>query len=205
MDKYLSTPKEKKVVIEIDDVTTDRWRECRQYVYRLKEIYPQLKVTLWCIPAFCTYHLISEIEEKEWIEWGWHGNLHWRKDDGKVEKTGGECDRWSYGDIEEFISQNMWKYAKNFNHGFKAPWYYIKGESLKWFRDNNWFVCIHPIYTTGIPKGLKVYEFTKHKGSLRLHIQDSHFDGVRENFERLKGAFNNDTQFEFVSENLSVR
>ena len=203
MDRLISMPDCKRIIFEIDDITDDRWRETKEYLYRLQEIHPDLKVTLWVIPAYCTELFYNEIGRCEWIEWGYHGETHWKEGWGRVEDVGGECDKWLYGDVKHFIIRQYPEHPlENFNCGFKAPWYYIKREALRGFRDSNLFVAIHRRYTTGIPEGLKVYDFADYKGNLRLHMQDSHFDGIRENFDRLKDIFNKDTVFEFVSQNL---
>ena len=103
-----------------------------------------------------------------------------------------------------YLSHNNYIYGRNkrFNYGFKAPWYYIKKETLEIIRSFPlWFAAVHPEWTE-IPSGINIYDFTKYKGSVRLHIQDSHFDGFRENFELLSRSFSNETKFEFVSENV---
>ena len=196
------------IILEIDDITTDRWRETKEYVYKLKEVHPKLRVTLWVIPALCSYpYVIDEIINEDWIEWGFHGEFHWREEWGNVVKIGGECDKWNYIKTNSFIKRySLYRFCDNFNHGFKAPWYYIKGDALRCLKDNEFFVAIHRRYTQDIPKGLKIYDYKDYEGSIRLHIQDNCIekDGIRENFERLKDTFNENTVFEFVSQNVRV-
>lgn len=119
-----------QITLDFDDFTGRRLRLFYKLV-KLKTLIPNLKVTLFCIPAGCNELVLSEISKFDWVEMHQHGWAH----------SLYEWKALSYAKAVELLKRGQNKY---YGKGFKAPNWLLSGEAFKACQDLGYWVAVHP-------------------------------------------------------------
>lgn len=119
------------MVFDLDDLCDefDPWEE----LHALKEKFPNLKVTLFAIPARCSDDLLARYRALDWVELGVHGYHH----------SSQECLVWSY---EETNSKLEELEKLGWGKVFKAPGWQLNEQAYAALFDRGWVVSDHASY-----------------------------------------------------------
>lgn len=104
------------------------------YLYRLKEKMPGLKVTLFAIPMKCSDTTILRVKQHDWITLGMHG---WRH-------TLSEC--WSWTSEEAVAKMQLAANMGIDGRVFRAPGWVIDAQTYYAAADLGWVVADHKDY-----------------------------------------------------------
>ena len=128
-----------KVCVALDDfseeIMTDSEWSC---LFKLKDIYPQLRVTMFTIPEQCSDEWLQEIRELyPWIEHAVHGTDHKfvksQIPDGLLEGFTDwyKAPRWELTHDEYLKLRNIgYKVATNKTNDFKGEYVYDEGKTV---------------------------------------------------------------------------
>lgn len=196
------------VVLDLDDFAENpgNSKECIELLVKQKEMFPNLKVTLFAIPFYedkdNSQFFNSILAKYDWIEFAIHGWTH----------SHVECKEWT---MEEALEKLKKAYdMKCFVKGFKAPgWQISRGtyEALKllkfWVADHTTSAYTEP----GVPnenrrpKGLKAYT-VDHPWIVHGHTWDlnnpdpAYNNGIRQIIEEHGVPWDVKSRFHFISE-----
>jgi hypothetical protein len=193
------------VIFDLDDFALPAERNCLPELLKLKEKFPNLKVTLFAIPFYedKTQNLFfNRVVDKygDWIELGVHGYYH---------DSNFECKEWGYDEA-------LKKIEKAYNFGcfrklFKAPGWQISRDTYSACKKLDFIVADHKesVYTEpGVPnserrpKYLSVYEID-HPWMVHGHTWNCVGNGIYELVERWEKEgypWDENTQFKFITE-----
>jgi hypothetical protein len=177
-------------VFDLDDFHNDNHN--LPLLLEMKERFPALKVTLFCIPAKCTVDFIKELKEKyEWMRFAVHGWYH-DTDHGTAQET----NFWSEQDAHDYLdlAERMGVFEKI----FRAPgWNYNYQSYLALIR-RGYVICEHLGHDRWAELGGKRYT-TGHLWEVHGHIQNVNMNGLEE-LASTKCNFGPHTRFHFVGE-----
>lgn len=164
----------------------------------LKRKFPNLKVTLFCIPSKCSVGFIQSLKDRygHWMEFAVHGWFH-----DTEHGTAQECNYWTEEEAHKYLqmAEGMGVFVK----GFRPPGWCINQETYRVLKERGYWVADHrqhdrwekeivlPRYTTG------------HLAEVHGHIQAVNMNGLEE-LSTTKCNFRPDTEFRFVSEALDT-
>jgi hypothetical protein len=175
----------KATVLDFDDLcdTNDPWDD----LLRLRERVPDLRLTLFCIPARTSPETFAKYDAaRDWCRLGVHGWRHSRH----------ECLGWTSEETEAKIDMAMAVYP-GFDRVFKAPNWEIDSEVYAGCKAKGFAVADHVRNTPIMPKDMPHYTYnlrlrSDHYDRHHGHIQNWGGTGLREAFETyaaLKGPF----------------
>lgn len=186
---------------EISDMCQSH--DCRDQLYRLKEVNPKFKATLFTIPAEVTLELLLWYDQnKDWIELAVHGFTH---------SSNYECSNWTYQEMD-----NAMKLVDNFGRfvkGFRAPGWQISNEVYRWLKEHGWWVADQGYNDDRRPIDLKAY--VNNNGKFRamgtaVEAYHGHTwnvgalggepNGIYEDYDKVEKLVKEAKDFQFVSE-----
>lgn len=212
------------LVIDMDDmgashVISDMCQshDCRDKLDEFHYVNPNFKATLFAIPSEMTYELAEWCyANREWIELAVHGIKH---------SSNYECEKMTYEEFDEAIKPLQVMLDTYFVKGFKAPGWQISDGIYNWLQRHGWWVADQsynnhrrpselPAYVNdngkfGVAKPLvqedgQTIGVTESVNGLHYHTWDCVGNGVYELSDQIKQYIQNETEFKFVSEVLSV-
>ena len=166
------------------------------YMDKLKEMYPDFKVTMFAIPGrlLTNRDSLNKWEtRKEWIQLAVHG---WSHCDNF------EATRWNKADTIWYMKATDEVFPGVFQHGFKAPGWQIGDECYKGLLELDYWVADQRYNDERRPEGLKCYS-TGHPWIVHGHTWDMGyhpFNGVGQIMKENRFPFKVDTKFHFISE-----
>lgn len=176
--------------------------DCRDYLYRLKDINPAFKATMFAIPGEMTPELTNWcMDNGDWIELAVHGFFH---------TSNYECEKIGYEVFGESIEEVMKVDA--FKKIFRAPGWQISDEALRWLADNGWIICDQGYNDERRPHYAKAYVnydgkfIARHSGkeeeieAYHGHTWDVGWNGIYEDFENVSALVASKDEFKFISE-----
>jgi len=161
----------------------------------LKKRFPNLKVTLFCIPSKCSVDFIKGLKDKygDWIKFVPHG---WRHD---TERGPRECDIWTREEAHKYLE--MIEERGIFEKGFKAPGWEINRATYEALAERGYWIMEHWEYDRYLDIKLPRYT-TGHLYEVHGHIQDNVPLNNLKELATTKCNFTDKTQFHFVDEVL---
>ncbi len=178
-----------KVVFELDDECDET--SARPELLKLKERFPKLRVTLFAIPAKCSFDHIKKLQQYDWIELGVHG---WFHDTEHGRAT--ESNYWTEADANKYLQMtaDMGCFAKV----FRPPGWQINRETYKVLAENDYIIADHLSHDLYMEEGGRRYT-TGHLMECHGHVWECNGNGIKELIEK-KLNFGPNTEFLFVSE-----
>lgn len=177
------------MIVDLDDFSPKNHRA--DLLYRLKEINPDFRVTLFAIPAEGQLYM-----PRDWVEQVPHGFWH-----GDPATDGGECRDWPYEravsfieDIEAAQTIDVWE------RGFKAPGWQISDGCYQAFLEAGWWVADQHLEDHRRPGGLRTYFYEDGPDRWHGHIQNVCGNGLAERFDELAERVRHADRFQFASE-----
>ena len=126
-----------KVVFELDDLC-DIHDPYEQLIAAKKRI-PQLKVTMFAIPAMCSPELVAKYKALDWVELALHGFFH----------SNLECYDWSLDEAEAKITEGCARLGLNPKEaGFKSPHWEANGQTYMALANLGLWIADHPRQST---------------------------------------------------------
>jgi hypothetical protein len=119
-----------RIVLDLDDFVDSRI-ELLNPILKLKEVIPQLKVTLFCIPKSLSDSVAKKVLSYgffELVQHGWSHGLY-------------ECKNLLYQQALDILEAG---YRDYFVKGFKAPNWLCSHAMMKVLREKNYWLAIHP-------------------------------------------------------------
>lgn len=179
--------------------------DCRDQLYRLKEVNPAFKATLFTIPAEVTVELLNWRQANaNWIEFAVHGFTH---------SSNWECNEWTYDQMDN--AMKVVQAYNSFVKVFRAPGWQISSDCFKWLLDHNWVVADQSYNDDRRPLGLRAYinnngEFrvsgrkepveAYHGHTWNVGAVGSDPNGIYEDFDKVEKLVKEAKEFKFVSE-----
>lgn len=173
--------------------------DCRDQLDKLHTLNPAFKCTLFAIPAEMTWELYEWcVLNSGWVELAWHGFFH---------GSNYECEKMSYESFDAAMSVFRERYGF-FVNGFRAPGWQISDDIYRWLKDNGWWVADQGYNDHRRPEGLKAY--VNYDGAFKVgemeiptyhgHVWDVGWNGIYEDFDKVKSLVESTNEFKFVSE-----
>jgi hypothetical protein len=186
-----------KVCIELDDFGKDNHR--LDLLMKLKEHFPNFKVTMFAIPAQCPDDWVAKLPD--WIELAFHGDTHAYR----------ECEKWTHQEAFSF----HFKYANKprFVNIFRPP-YWLLSDQAHEYLNMYFFLCLHPddkrannyTYNWNLKDDYVDASFANSDADVLCghgHVQNVCGNGLEESFNRIM-QLPKDTDFYFVSEVINL-
>ena len=137
-----------RITIDLDDFTDERINLLNPLL-KLKEIIPNLKITLFCIPKGTSDLIAKKILSYGFFELAQHGWVH----------NLYECKNLLYQEAIDMLEAGHRDY---FVRGFKAPNWLYSHAMLKVLKENNYWAAIHPKQVEFAKKiGVKTYLYSQ--------------------------------------------
>lgn len=184
-----------RVVFDLDDFHDTNHN--LPLLLELKNRFPKLRVTLFCIPSKCTVEFIKSVKQRygTWMEFAVHGWFHDTEEHGIAR----ESDFWTYDEANMYLekAEAMGVFVK----GFRAPGWNINTETYTALRDRGYWVADHRQHDRWEKEILLPRYTTGHLAEVHGHIQLVNMNGLAE-LASNKCNFGPQTEFRFVSEAL---
>ncbi len=166
-----------KVSIDLDDFSRDNNR--LDLLERLKEIFPDFKITLFTIPAQSPEDWLKSLAEYGYLYFALHGFEHRYL----------ECSSWSYEEAKEKITK---AFSKFYLKGFKAPYWAVSEGLFRALKELGFWVADQDIapapeflphyrYNWLIDKPVPLFPEIRGHG----HVQNVCGNGLEECFSNL--------------------
>lgn len=156
-------------------------------MWKLKEINPAFRATLFSVPALGTPEFWRS--HPDWIEIAWHGWLH---------PNPHECLHWTRERMERYLDEPILLCSPC--RLWKAPGWQINEDIYAVLLERGWAVADQHLEDHRRPPGLRTYFYEDSSDRWHGHVQDVCGNGIRETWgdlvERVRGA----TEFRFASE-----
>jgi hypothetical protein len=175
--------------------------DCRDKLDELHILNPAFKATLFAIPAEMTIELMAWCQaNSSWIELAVHGFFH---------SSNYECEKLSYDDFDYLISQFSPIINGNFKSIFRAPGWQISDGAIKWLADHDWIIADQSYNDHRRPLNLRSYvredgdQFRAAGTPVEAyhgHVWDVGWNGIYEDYDKVKSLVRDCTEFRFVSE-----
>lgn len=126
-----------KILFDLDDLWEgphpEIWHGEPRFdlLLKLKEVIPQLKVTLFASPGLCSPEYLKYVAKHDWIELGMHGWYH----------TSLECSNWTQSQTSYCLS---WWEDQGYPHIFRPPQWAHNVHLLTALKKRNWIYAGHP-------------------------------------------------------------
>jgi len=145
------------------DGAGSRWEELKE----LKAQFPQLKVTLFAIPALSEPRFLKEIAGHDWIELAVHGFTH---------EPNTECESWTVESTHAYLSEvEKWDC---FVKGFRAPGWRINPQVCQALKERGYWLAHHVDHKHMLGDiKLPVY-WSHHPWMVHGHMQEIHSGNV---------------------------
>lgn len=178
------------MVVDFDDFSQDNHRE--DLIFRLKELNPKFKVTLFAVPGLGSLSFWHRWSSLDWVELAVHGKFH---------PDPYECAHW---DKNRMYDLTMDKWVSNFFvDGFKAPGWQISDDIYEVLLDLDWWVADQHLEDERRPKGLRTYFYEDGEDRWHGHIQNVCGNGLEERWDELVERVASAEEFFFCSQCLS--
>jgi hypothetical protein len=165
----------KPIILDFDDLC-DNTVEKLGWISRLKDRMPELKVTLFTIPARTSDATIRQARDLgPWVALGMHGWIH----------TLGECWSWTR---EDAVARMQAAAGRGIDAGvFRAPKWVIDAETYLAARDLDWVIADHRDFRVG-GTGARTYTYNatlRNPPWIRVHghLPDVSGNGIAEHFD----------------------
>lgn len=164
----------------------------------LKQRFPKLKVTLFCIPSKCSIQFINNLKDRygEWMEFAVHG---WFHDTERGVAT--ESNHWTEDEARHYLSlaEDMGVFVR----GFRAPGWNMNIETYKVLAERGYWIADHKDHDRW-ENEVKLPRYkTGHLAEVHGHVQLVNMNGLEE-LASNKCNFGPNTEFRFVSEALDT-
>ncbi|MDD5016329.1 MAG: hypothetical protein PHW73_14770 [Atribacterota bacterium] len=178
-----------KVILDLDDFAYDYERNALNWLFDLKSKYPEFKVTLFSIPALWRNNILKQVANLDWIELGVHGFDH---------HANNEVLKWDRQKWYEII--NMAESSGCYQKLFKAPNWEMSDLGYFILKENDWAVAVREHQIKDLQPGSKYYCFETNPFGIHGHTWT-----MKAHQEEGKFNWNEDTQFEFISNNVEEK
>lgn len=161
-------------------------------LFRLKDMYPKFKVTLFTIPSQCSIRFLRDVSKLTWVQMAIHGIRH----------SPLEFKKMSYNRCASILVE----FKKGFYvKGFKAPHWQYSRESMAWLRDNDFWVAVHlktDEHVPVLPQRIRYYNFMEspHDCWHGHMIWDASGNALASNLSHLLEKWDRDADFGFVND-----
>jgi len=194
--------KPEDVVFDLDDFQMTRNQHGQVgdlslgYLFYLKSLYPNFKITLFAIPNRCTPEILAQIKSLGWIHFGVHG---WQHD------TNYECAEMTKDEALAMLSRVEMQYGDIYEKGFKAPGWQIGTPVYEALLERGYWVADHVYNDDRRPQELPVYKLD-HPWCIHGHtwdiegVPEDQRNGIRQLIEERGLDFTPETRFHFISE-----
>jgi hypothetical protein len=157
----------------------------------LKERFPDLKVTLFCIPSKCSIQFISELKRKyDWMDFAVHG---WFHDTRGLNAQ--ESNFWTTEEANTFLDRA--EAMGVFSKVFRAPGWNINIETYRVLIERGYIIAEHLGHDRWAELGGKRYT-TGHLMEVHGHVQNVNMNGLEE-LATSKCNFGPNTHFNFIT------
>lgn len=168
----------KELIMDFDDFSEEN--NNLELLEELKKEIPNLKVTLFTIPAQCTKQFCKYISALDWIELAIHGEFH----------NYLECSTWTKEKTLKVLDKyEQWGCFKKI---FKPP-YWAGSVGMNEALEERGYILAQNKETTGVSK-----LYLLNDNSVHGHIQNVCENGLEEKFNYYKSL--KDSSFKFISE-----
>ena len=195
---YGKVQNEEFVVINkhLDEAVFDLDDECDELsslprLLELKQRFPNLKVTLFCIPSKCSLEHIKKLQQYDWIELAVHG---WFHDTEHGRAT--ECNHWTYEEAKYYLERA--EHLGYFKKIFRPPGWQMNWETIRALAEGGWIICEHLGHDKFEEYGGYRYT-TGHLMEVHGHTWECNGNGIHE-LSTTKCNFTPQTKFYFISE-----
>lgn len=180
--------------------------DCRDQLYRLKELNPKFKCTLFAIPGEMTPELLKWCSANDsWVELAVHGFYH---------TSNYECEKMTYDEFYDSVMDFSGNYdsgiLSKFKKIFRAPGWQISTDAMLWLHDNDWVLADQAYNNARRPIGLRTYLYDDSSkvfsidGSPVLayhgHTWNVGWNGIYEDYDKVSDLVRNCEEFKFLSE-----
>jgi SAM-dependent methyltransferase len=179
-----------EVVFELDDECDET--SALPELLKLKERFPKLKVTLFCIPSKCSSEHIQKLQQYDWIELGVHGWFHDTKEHGRAQ----ESNHWTEEEANKYL--DMAEEMNCFKKTFRPPGWGLNQETYKVLIERGYIICDHLGHDRWEELGGKRYT-TGHLMEVHGHTWPCNMNGIEE-LSTTKCNFGDNTNFYFITE-----
>lgn len=164
----------------------------------LKERFPKLKVTLFCIPSKCSIKFLKNCADRygEWMEFAVHGWFH-----DNAEGQAYESNYWTKEDAHKYLqmAEDMGVFVK----GFRAPGWNMNRETYEVLAERGYWIADHLGHDRWENEIILPHYTTGHLWEVHGHVQLVNMNGLEE-LATTKCNFGPNTEFHFVSEALDT-
>lgn len=179
----------------LDDAVFDLDDQCPELdampkLLELKERFPKLKVSLFCILSKCPDEWIKSLK-CDWIQFCLHGDLH-DTENGVAQET----NHWTAQEMNDYLDKAEAKGL--YEKVFRAPGWNYNHECVKVLADRGYVICEHLSRDRWEGYGGKRYT-TGHLFEVHGHTWPCNMNGVEE-LATSKCNFSKDTTFHFITE-----
>lgn len=146
------------VVLDLDDFAPDRKSNALDWLFSLKSMNKNFKVTLFTILGRWDINLLKDIAHIDWIELAAHGFMHSSND---------ESFNWTKKQWFDFL--NIYEKTGMFVKGFKAPNWEMSPLGYQVLKDMGWWVAVRKHQIKDVPAGMDYYCFETNIFGLHGH------------------------------------
>lgn len=175
------------MIVDFDDFCEINHR--LDLLERLHDANPAFRCTLFAIPALGSDAFWDATPD--WCELAMHG---WRHGEPAI-----ECAHWTRERMQQAIDEK----PERFVRGFKAPGWQISDGCYEALLDADWWVADQSYNDWRRPPALRVHRLDD-GDHWHGHIQDVCGNGLSERFPELLWRVANASEFELISEVVSV-
>ncbi len=145
------------ILFDLDDYYTEGENNCLEELNKMKDKYPNLKVTLFTIIGKCDPSQLILLSDIQWIQLAAHGHDH----DKNSEVMDWDSAQWYrvINEYEEF----------GFQHIFKAPNWEMSKLGYQVLKDLKWAVAVRKNQIKDVPEGLFYYCFENEYDAVHGH------------------------------------
>lgn len=173
------------MIVDVDDHYPEN--NAMPWMYRLKEINPAFKATLFAVPGRGSDEFWEN--HPDWIELAVHG---WRHE------TVDECIDWTEDRMDLHIMGKPGRFVK----GWKSPGWQTSDGVYRALVEWDWWVADQHLEDRRRPPGLPTYFYEDEDDRIHLHVQDVCGNGLNESWDWLVERVASATEFKFCSEAL---
>lgn len=179
--------------------------DCRDKLDELHTLNPNFKATLFAIPWEMTPELAKWCHQnKNWIQVAVHGFGH---------TSNYECEKMTYEEMDLGVKLVYKMFPTTFVNVFRAPGWQISDDCLRWLKDHDWIIADQDYNDERRPKYMKAY--VNYNGQFKVHHKigttedveayhghtwDVGWNGIYEDFEKVKGLVIDTKEFKFITE-----
>lgn len=174
--------------------------DCRDQLDKLHTINPAFKCTLFAIPWEMTPELAMWCHlNKEWVEVAVHGFSH---------SSNYECEKMDKNTFHANVQLLYRMWPTTFKRIFRAPGWQISDDVLHYLAENDWIIADQGYNDDRRPEFKRQY--INYDGVFKAngveveayhgHTWDVGWNGIYEDFDKVKDLVTNATEFKFITE-----